>query len=238
MNTRLAAATLFLVAAAVPAAGLAQAPQAARVTPVAAKSMQPANPAAASAASPVVASQPPDFRLESIGMGDMVRISVFRNPDLTTEARVSERGTILFPLIGEMSVTGLTPTEVGTRIADKLRSGKYVVNPEVTVSIAQVNSRQVSVLGNVQKPGRYPLDSTTARVTDLLALAGGIAPTGDDRVTVMSTRDGKTTRNELDLAAMIRSGDLSRNIELAAGDTIYVGRAPMVYVTGEVTRAG
>jgi polysaccharide export outer membrane protein len=237
MNTRLAAATLFLFVAASPSAGFAQAPQAARVTPVAAKSAQPATAAQQAPASPMAA-QPSEYRLESLGMGDMVRISVFRNPELTTEARVSERGTIVFPMIGELSVTGLTPTEVGNRIAEKLRAGKYVVNPEVTVSIAQVNSRQVSVLGNVQKPGRYPLDSTTAKVTDLLALAGGIAPTGDDRVTVMSTRDGKTTRHEIDLAAMIRSGDLSKNIELNAGDTIYVGRAPMVYVTGEVTRAG
>ena len=235
MNTRLAAASLFLFVAAIPTAGFAQAPQAARVTPVAAKATQPA---AQPAASPVSAAQPSDYKLESIGMGDLVRISVFRNPDLTTEARVSERGTIMFPLIGELPVSGLTPTEVGNRISDKLRAGKYVVNPEVTVSIAQVNSRQVSVLGNVQKPGRYPLDSTTARVTDLLALAGGIAPTGDDRITVMSTRDGKTVRHEIDLAAMIRSGDLSKNLELNAGDTIYVGRAPMVYVTGEVTRAG
>ena len=238
MNTRLAAATLILFVAAIPAAGFAQAPKAARVTTVAAKSTQPATAPQPPAASPVAAAQPGDYKLESIGMGDLVRISVFRNPDLTTEARVSERGTIMFPLIGEMPVSGLTPTEVGNRIGEKLRSGKYVVNPEVTVSIAQVNSRQVSVLGNVQKPGRYPLDSTTARVTDLIALAGGIAPTGDDRITVMSSRDGKTMRHEIDLAQMIRSGDLTKNIELGAGDTIYVGRAPMVYVTGEVTRAG
>ncbi len=236
MNTRLAK-SLFLLVAAIPTAGFAQAPQAARVTPVAAKSTPAAMPPQPIAAMPAAA-QPSEFKLESLGMGDMVRISVFRNPELTTEARVSERGTIMFPLIGELPVSGLTPTEVGNRISEKLRAGKYVVNPEVTVVIAQVNSRQVSVLGNVQKPGRYPLDSTTARVTDLLALAGGIAPTGDDRITVMSTRDGKTLRHDIDLAAMIRSGDLSKNIELAAGDTIYVGRAPMVYVTGEVTRAG
>ncbi len=184
------------------------------------------------------AAEKTDFRLEQVGMGDLVRVSVFRNPELTTEARVSERGTIMFPLIGEISVSGLTPAQIGKVISDKLSAGRYVVNPEVTVSLAQINSRQVSVLGNVQKPGRYPLDSTTARLTDLLALAGGIAPTGDDRVTVMSTRDGKTTRHDIDLAAMIRSGDLTQNLELHPGDTIYVGRAPMIYVTGEVTRAG
>src|SRR5260221_302359 len=123
-----------------------------------------------------------ESRLESLGMGDMVRVTVFRNPELTTEARVSERGTILFPMIGEVPVAGLTPYQAGSRIADKLRAGKFVVNPEVTVSLAQVNSRQVSVLGSVVKPGRYPLDSTNVRLSDFLAVAGGIAPGGPDDV--------------------------------------------------------
>lgn len=234
MNIRMqvTAAALAAMLGAFPAAVAAQQP--ARLTAVkAAKAAVPVQPIA-----PASAAQPADYRLEALGMGDMIRVSVFRNPDLTTEARVSERGTIMFPLIGEISVTGLTPTQVSKRIADKLRAGRFVVDPEVTVSIAQVNSRQVAVLGNVQKPGRYPLDATTAKVTDLLALAGGIAPTGSDVITVMTTRDGRTERREIDLAAMIRSGDLSQNLELQAGDTIYVGRAPMIYVTGEVTRAG
>jgi polysaccharide biosynthesis/export protein len=227
------AAALVVMLGAIPLTAAAQQP--AKLTPVKA-AKAPAAPA--QPASPAASAQPVDYRLEALGMGDMIRVSVFRNPDLTTEARVSERGTITFPLIGEVSVTGLTPTQVSKRIADKLRAGRFVVDPEVTVSIAQVNSRQVAVLGNVQKPGRYPLDATTAKVTDLIALAGGIAPTGSDQITVMTTRNGQTERREIDLAGMIRSGDLAQNLELQAGDTIYVGRAPMIYVTGEVTRAG
>ena len=179
-----------------------------------------------------------DVHLESLGMGDMVRVSVFRNPELTTEARISERGTILFPMIGEVPVAGLTPSQAGARIADKLRSGKYVMNPEVTVSMMQVNSRQVSVLGNVVKPGRYPLDSTTAQLTDLIALAGGVGPTGSDEVTVITKRNGKQEKMEIDLGEMFRRGDLSRNISLEPGDTIYVHKAPMVYVYGEVQKGG
>jgi polysaccharide export outer membrane protein len=181
---------------------------------------------------------PTDLRLEALGMGDMVRVSVFRNPELTTEARVSERGTILFPMIGEVNVAGLTPSQAGARIADKLRSGKYVVNPEVTVSMMQVNSRQVSVLGNVVKPGRYPLDSTTAHLTDVIALAGGVGPTGSDQVTVITNRGGKQEKLEIDMAEMFRNGDLTRNISLEPGDTIYVHKAPMVYVYGEVQKGG
>ena len=191
---------------------------------------------AAPSAAPAPNSQPASLeRMETLGMGDMVRITVFRNPDLTTEARVSERGTIAFPMIGEVQVGGLTPSQAGARIADQLRSGRYVVNPEVNVSIAQVNSRQVSVLGNVNKPGRYPLDAINVRLTDVLATAGGVAGTGSDMVTIVSTGNRKT---DVDLAAMFRNGDLSKNVELQPGDTVYVHRAPMVYVYGEVQKGG
>ena len=206
------------------------------------------SPASASASVASVAPQAPmtpqetqaatDMRLESVGMGDLVRVTVFRNPELSTEARVSERGTILFPMIGEVPVAGLTPYQVGTRISDKLKAGKFVVNPEVTVSLAQVNSRQVSVLGSVVKPGRYPLDSTNVRLSDFLAVAGGIAPGGSDEVTILTNRTGKQDKIEVDLGAMMRNGDLSKNVQLEPGDTIFVQKAPLIYIYGEVQRAG
>ena len=201
----------------------------------AAATVAAASPSTMTAAEP---QQQADLRLEALGMGDMVRVSVFRNPELTTEARVSERGTILFPMIGEVNVAGLTPSQAGARIADKLRSGKYVVNPEVTVSMMQVNSRQVSVLGNVNKPGRYPLDNINARLTDFIAAAGGVAAPGSDLVTVVTVRDGKSGKRDVDLSQMFVSGNVDANLDLQPGDTIYVHRAPMVYVYGEVQKAG
>jgi polysaccharide export outer membrane protein len=194
--------------------------------------------AAAEPVAPVNTAATPNLALESLGMGDMVRITVFRNPDLTTEARISERGTVLFPMIGEVQVAGLTPSQAGKRIADKLTQGRYVVNPEVTVSMMQVNSRQVSVLGNVNKPGRYPLDAQTAHLTDFIAVAGGLSPTGSEEVTVVSSKDGKTTKRDVDLAQIFDGGDVSQNIELGPGDTVYVHKAPMVYVYGEVQKGG
>src|SRR3954466_12980628 len=207
--------------------------QAAQIAKLAVTSPSLASAAPASSDLPDTAPSAADLKLESLGMGDMVRVTVFRNPDLTTEARVSERGTIVFPMIGEVPVSGLTPSQVAARIADKLRAGKYVVNPEVNVSIAQVNSRQVSVLGNVNKPGRYPLDAQNVKLTDLISTAGGIAPTGSDLVTIVSQSGAKS---DVDLAEMFRNGDLSKNIALAPGDTIYVHKAPMVYVYGEVQK--
>ena len=238
----LVAASLFIALLAYTSAPAAQSlPRVAKLTPVATQQAAPTQVAAAPmTAQPDVATAQPaaDYRVETLGPGDMVRVSVFRNPDLTTEARVSERGTIMFPLLGEVPVNGLSPSQAGARIGDKLKQGKYVVNPEVTVSLMQANSRQVSVLGNVNKPGRYPLDAATGKLTDLLALAGGIAPTGSDQVTIVSTRDGKTTKTDVDLPGMIRAGDLARNVEVNAGDTIFVNRAPMVYIYGEVQKAG
>ena len=179
-----------------------------------------------------------DLALEAVGPGDMLHITVFRNPDLTTDAKVTDQGTILFPLVGDVKVTGLSPQQVGARIADMLRKGQFVVNPEVSVSLAQVNSRQVSVLGNVNKPGRYPIDGVNNKLTDFLAAAGGIAGTGSDAVTIVSYNNGQSTKTQVDITGMFRDGDLAKNVVLAPGDTIYVHRAPMVYVYGEVQKAG
>jgi polysaccharide biosynthesis/export protein len=175
---------------------------------------------------------------ETIGAGDTVKITVFQNPDLTTETRVSDHGSITFPLVGEVNVGGLTPSAAETRIAQRLAQGKFVNKPQVNVNITKVRSRQVTVLGQVARPGRYPLEDPTTSVTDALALAGGITATGADSVVVVVSRDGHSRRNEINVDGMARSGDFSANIPLAAGDTVYVGRAPVFYIYGEVQRAG
>jgi len=175
---------------------------------------------------------------EILGEGDSIRITVFQNPDLTTETRISERGTITFPLIGEIALTGLTPARAEARIAEYLVKGKFLVKPQVSLNLLQVRSRQVSVLGQVARPGRYPLDDTSSNLTDILALAGGVTPTGDDNVTVTMKRDGKIAKLDVDVPTMYRAGDMSRNIRLENGDVIFVQRAPVFYIYGEVQRAG
>jgi polysaccharide biosynthesis/export protein len=175
---------------------------------------------------------------DTLGAGDTVRITVFQYPDLTTETRVSARGTIAFPLIGDVVVSGLTPSAAAARIAEELRKGQYMVNPQVTVVMNQLRSRQVSVLGQVVRPGRYALEDANPKLTDILALAGGMSPTGADRVSVVLTRDGKKQTLEIDVPAMVRSGDMAQNLEIRNGDTIFVHRAPVFYIYGEVQRAG
>src|SRR6266404_835110 len=103
---------------------------------------------------------------ELLGEGDMVRITVFQNPDLTTEARISERGTITFPLVGEVAIAGLTPAGAEARIAKELVAGKFLNKPQVSLNVVQIRSRQVSVLGQVARPGRFALDDTSSNLSD------------------------------------------------------------------------
>jgi polysaccharide biosynthesis/export protein len=175
---------------------------------------------------------------ETIGEGDTIRVTVFQNPDLSTESRVASDGTINYPLLGQVKLGGLNTAAAGTRIADQLKKGGFLKNPQVSVAVTAVRSRQVSVLGHVARPGRYALDDANARLTDVLALAGGIAPTGDDIVQIMVNRGGKITKTSVDVPVMFKSGDLSKNVEVHSGDTIFVSRAPLFYIYGEVIRSG
>jgi polysaccharide export outer membrane protein len=106
------------------------------------------------------------------------------------------------------------------------------------VLVQQYRSQQVSVLGQVNKPGKIALD-TISSLTDLLALAGGIAPTGSDVVVVIARqKDGSIRKREINLDTMITSGEMAGNVAVANGDIIYVPRARMFYIYGEVQKPG
>jgi len=173
-----------------------------------------------------------------VGAGDVIRVQVFQNPDLTVEARVSESGVISYPLLGALRIGGLSPTAVERLISERLKSGNFLQNPQVTVNIVQFRSQQVSVLGNVNKPGRYPLETTGMRLSEVLSLAGGVAPTGADEVVLITRRGGSSQRVEVDLVDLFASGDVSKDPALVAGDVLYVNRAPNFYIYGQVNRPG
>ena len=174
----------------------------------------------------------------ALGPGDVVRIQVFQSTDLTVEARISESGVISYPLLGVVKLAGLSPQQAENLISTRLRDGKFLQNPQVTLNILEFRSQQVSVLGNVGKPGRYPLETTGMRLSEILSVAGGVAPTGADSVILMTTRSGRPQRLEIDLVDMFTTGDLSKDVVLQAGDTIYVNRAPNYFVYGQVQRPG
>jgi len=192
---------------------------------------QAAAPAAGSAALA-------EYRL---GAGDVVRVVVYQNVDLTLETRVSETGVISYPLLGNVRIGGLGVSAAEKLIADGLKNGNFVKEPQVTIVLLQVRGNQASVLGQVNRPGRYPIETADMRMTDLLANAGGVATTGGDQVVLTGTRDGKPLRLEIDLPSVFGpNSDQGRinDVLVQNGDVLWVDRAPIVYIYGEVQRPG
>ncbi len=175
-----------------------------------------------------------DYRM---GTGDVVRITVYGNPDLTTEARVGEDGGITFPLIGAVKAAGQTPAAAEKEISTRLAKGGFIVDPNVNLNIVQYRGQQISVLGRVNRPGKYVLEKVS-RVTDALALAGGIIVDAADTVTLVRTRDGKTEYRDIDVIALFKPGGEASNERVQDGDIINVARQPMFYIYGEVQRPG
>lgn len=189
-------------------------------------------PAAASLANKTAPSR--DYLL---GPGDVLRISVFQSPELSLDARVSESGNISYPLLGTLAVGGMSPSQAEAHIAKGLREGGFVREPQVSVLLMQVKGNQVSVLGSVNRPGRYPIEVAGMRLTDALAQAGGIAVGGTDIVTLTGTRDGKPYAVDIDLPRLL-SGKRGDDPVLRDGDVLFVDRVPTVYVYGDVQRPG
>jgi polysaccharide export outer membrane protein len=173
-----------------------------------------------------------------IGAGDVLRIGVYQNPDLSMETRVTEGGLVSYPLLGNISLGGLTVTAAERLIADGLRNGNFVRQPQVNVVVAQVRGNQVSVLGQVNRPGRFPLEVSDLRLSDLLAMAGGVSAGGSDIVVLSGTREGRAWRTEVDLPALFTPGGRGQDIYVQGGDTVWVDRQPIVYIYGEVQRPG
>lgn len=176
-----------------------------------------------------------DYKL---GAGDDIRILVFQNPDLTVDTRVPDSGVISYPLIGAVKLGGLSVTAAQKVVADALTKGNFVKNPQVTISLGMIRGNQVSVLGQVTKPGRFALENNAARPSDMIAAAGGVIPTGSDVAVLVGVRDGKVFRKKIDIPALFMNEDMSAQIPLRDGDTIYVDKAPVFYIYGEAQKPG
>ncbi|WP_370551254.1 polysaccharide export protein EpsE [Glaciimonas sp. PAMC28666] len=172
-----------------------------------------------------------------LGAGDALKIAVFGNPDLSLETKVSEAGSITFPLIGEVKVAGLSAADAEKKISGLLISGGFLRTAQVNIMVTELQSQQVSILGQVLRPGRYPINGTRT-VTDMLAVAGGLGPDGGDTATIVRTRNGTTRKQTINLVDMIHSSDMTANLDLINGDMVYVDRAPKFYIYGEVQHPG
>jgi len=191
---------------------------------------------AAAQAAPVQTQTSQSAAQYRLALGDTIRITVFQVPDLSVEARITEAGAISYPLLGSVNLAGLTVTEAEQRIARGLRDGNFVKQPQVSITLMQARGNQVSVLGQVGRPGRYPLETGQVKLTDMLATAGGVSQTGGDVVVVTGTRNGQPYRVEVDLPSVFGGG--GSDVVLQNNDVVWVERMATIYLSGEVQRPG
>jgi polysaccharide export outer membrane protein len=152
----------------------------------------------------------------SIGAEDVLMIQVWREPDFTRQVAVRPDGKITMPLIGDVQAAGMTPLALTNDLKDKV--GKYVQNPEVTVTVLDVRSRKYYIDGEVGRPGAFPLVTPT-RVLEALSLAGGFREFANQKKIVI-LRGAKTFK--FNYQEVIKGKHLEQNIFIESGDHIIV----------------
>jgi polysaccharide export outer membrane protein len=168
-----------------------------------------------------------------LGVGDLIEVSVFGVPDLSTKARISSSGDVYLPLIDYVHVGDLTTDEAQELIQKRLEDGGFVRNPHVTIFVNESASQAVTVLGEVAHPGTYPAIGER-RLYDLLSMAGGLTEKAGRNV-VITHRGDSDRKVALQLPENLAE-DTKSNVEIDPGDTIIVSRAGIVYVVGDVQR--
>ena len=170
-----------------------------------------------------------------IGAGDLVEMSVFDTPELSGKLRVSNTGDVILPLVGTVHLQGLTAGDAQTLIRQKFISGAFLKDPQVTVFISEYATQNVSVVGEVHKPGVYPAFGTH-RLLDYLSLAEGLTPLAGTAIVI--THSGHPDQSQCVKMTAGAAPQPENNPEILPGDTIFVERTGIVYVVGDVARPG
>jgi len=183
-----------------------------------------------------------------VGPGDVLKITVRGNEDLTKEIVVSPGGSGVCPLIGEVKAGGFSVDEIGSRIMEKLADG-YLVNPHVEVVVKEYRSQKVFLLGEVVHPGTYSLDNQ-ASLIEIISKAGGLGSDAGEVVEVSrAPQQGEKDKPQtpvkgragdpirVDLRRLL-AGTPTEKVEIRNGDTIFVPRAKVFYIFGEVKQPG
>ena len=190
--------------------------------------------------SPLVAVSQEKFTQEyRVGPKDLLEISVFGADELSRTVRVSEDGKVTLPLLGEVVVDGLTKSEVEKKLG-QLLGEKYVQNPQVTVFIREYQSKRVSVLGAVEKPGPYQLLGRQT-LMQIISEAGGLTrDAGNEIVIIRQLPDGSSTSLRISIDDLFLKGDAKLNVPMEAGDivTVPVDKPVVLYVFGQVKNPG
>jgi polysaccharide export outer membrane protein len=177
---------------------------------------QPSAPKPADDAAKVTAPAAVDPHTFKIGAEDVVLIQVWREPDFTRSAVVRPDGKITMPLVGEITAAGLTPIELGKSVGDALT--KFLNNPDVNVTVLQVNSKKYYIVGEVNRPGAFPLITPT-RLLEALTNAGGFHEFANTKkITILR----KGQKLKFNYKEVIRGEKMDQNIYVEDGDYIVV----------------
>jgi polysaccharide export outer membrane protein len=170
-----------------------------------------------------------------IGPGDLINVGVYDEPTLLQTIRVDDLGNADLLLIGRQHLAGLSTSEAGVLIQKLFKQDEFLLNPQVTLLISEYNTQGVSVLGEVKKPGNYPVLGDR-NLLDVLSLAGGPTPLAANVVTIQRRSGSQETVK----TALTNDPDqlLASRVAIQPGDTIVVPKAGVVYVLGEVGRPG
>jgi polysaccharide export outer membrane protein len=184
------------------------------------------NPSVPSTTAPVAA---------PLGPGDVLQVSEFHTPEFRTTVQVSEAGTVVLPLVGEVAVRGMTREAAARAIESELLRNGMLLHPRVSVQVIASAGLDVSVLGEVSRPGVYPY-GVHHRLLDLISVASGLTPNAGSLVTIIHRDEQKQP-----IAVALSDGSdapSDGNPDLEPGDTVQVSRAGLVYVIGDVIRPG
>jgi len=156
-----------------------------------------------------------------IGNDDVLAINVWKEPDISRSVPVRSDGKISLPLVGEVQAAGQTPLKLEQAIADKLKN--YISDPEVTVIVQQINSQKFNILGQITRPGSYPLTNSPT-VLDAIAIAGGFRDFAKKKsiYVLRQNADGTETRLPFNYNDVVKGKNLERNVKLQPRDTIVV----------------
>lgn len=174
-----------------------------------------------------------------LGPHDQVEVRVFKEADLSTAARIQADNSILLPVVGRVIIGGMSEQDAVKQIQKALIDGGIVQEPAVTLRITDYGSKPVAVLGYVVSPGTYYLDRPSM-ISDILAKAGGAQIEGADFLyfTDYDPETGQSTRSKLIIQNILGAGSTDLDHPIGNGDKIYIPRAPVFYIYGQVRQSG
>jgi len=177
----------------------------------------------------------------TIGPGDILELAVFQVDELSRRVRVNGRGKIMLPLLGEIQAAGKSAAEIESELA-QLLGARYLQNPQVSVFVSEYRSQQITVMGAVNQPMVHSVQQPRT-LLEVISMSGGLTSSASKQIHVKTNRlgeGGKPYQENfvVDLLAMIDSGDVSSNMVLQSGDTVFVPQAGVVFVEGYVKKPG